>query len=174
MSDGPYRHVLDVGCGTGTFLSSLAIRFASARLVGIDLSRPMLDMARAKLPSTATLCRARAEALPFDDGRFDLVASLSALHDFDDSAQAAQEIHRVLQPAGTVLMTDWCGDFVTSKVRGYLARLRRGAGFAVLDSRRCRDLLERAGFCDVRVERYRIDRFWGLMTASGRKPGRVG
>lgn len=168
----PYRHVLDVGCGTGAFLTALAARLPRARLVGVDLSLPMLAAARAKRIANAVLCRARAEALPLAGGRFDLAVSLSAFHDFDDLELAMREIRRVLRPGGAILVTDWCGDYLASRLLGRLATLRRGGGFTVPDTAHWHSLLERAGFCDIRLERYRTGGFWGLMTAGALKPGR--
>lgn len=167
-----YARVLDVGCGTGTFLASLGARLPSAQLVGIDLSRHMLDVARAKVPAFVALSQARAERLPFDSERFDLLVSLSAFHYFSGDLQdVTGELYRVLRPGGVLLLTDWCRDFLSCRSFAFFAHLRRGADFTVLGAERCRLLLERAGFSEVGVERYRIDWFWGLMTARAEKPG---
>lgn len=165
-----YERVLDVGCGTGTFLMSLAARLPSAQLVGIDLSRHMLDVARARVPAAVALGRARAERLPFDSERFDLLVSLSAFHYFDELQGVTREFYRVLRPGGVLLLTDWCRDFLSCRLFARLARLRRGGEFTVVGARRCRLLLEQTGFSVVGVERYRVDWFWGLMTARAEKP----
>lgn len=173
LPDGAWHDVLDVGCGTGALLTAMAARFPEARLLGVDLSSAMLTAARVKLPSTAILCRGRAEALPFEAERFDLAVSSSAFHDFDDLGAAMRELCRVLRPGGAVFVTDWCADFLTTKLFARLAKLRRGADFSVPDSRRWRVLLDSAGFRDVVLERYRAGRLWGLMSAVAVKGGRA-
>lgn len=173
LPDRAWRDVLDVGCGTGALLTAMAARLPGARLIGVDLSPAMLTAARAKLPCTTMLIRGRAEALPLEAGRFDLAVSSSAFHDFDDLEAAMRELYRVLRPGGAVLVTDWCADFLTSKLLARLAKLRRGADFSVPDSRRWRALLESSGFDDVRLERYRAGRLWGLISAVAVKRGRA-
>lgn len=88
---GPLR-VLDVATGTGLSAEGLAPR--AARLVGVDLAAAMLR--RAPLPHRAL---ARAEALPFRAGAFDLLTCAQAFHWMDHPA-ALREFHRVLAPGG--------------------------------------------------------------------------
>jgi SAM-dependent methyltransferase len=96
--------VLDVGCGTGTFLRSLpAHRFER---IGVDVSDAMLDRARAH---GLEVHRATAGDLPFDDGSFDLATTFAVLHHLIDPAlvrAAVQEMCRVLKPGGAALVWD--------------------------------------------------------------------
>jgi SAM-dependent methyltransferase len=76
-------------------------------VTGIDISPVVVDAARARYP------RMKAETadvrqLPFADGEFDAVVSNSTLDHFpshDDIAAALVELHRVLRPGGTLLVT---------------------------------------------------------------------
>lgn len=88
---GPLR-VLDVAAGTG--LSAEGLRGRAALLAGVDIARPMLRAA--PLPHRAL---ARAEALPFRGGAFDLLACAQAFHWLEPLA-ALREFHRVLRPGG--------------------------------------------------------------------------
>lgn len=83
---------LDVASGTGMSAAGLADR--AARLVAVDIARPMLQASR--VPARAL---ARAEQLPFRDARFDLVTCAQAFHWFD-APRAYAEMHRVLRPEG--------------------------------------------------------------------------
>ena len=165
--------ILDVGCGTGTLLAAIAERGPGARLTGIDLSPAMLAVARTKLGGRASLVAGEAGRLPFTDRRFDLVLSSSALHYWPDPAAGLAEIARVLEPGGRAVITDWCDDYLACRIVDFLLRVLEPAHHRTYGTKACRRLLREAGFGEVRVERYRIGRLWGLMTATGiREVGR--
>ena len=91
--------VLEYGCGTGGHAFQLAER--GAFVTGIDISDVAVERARQQAGGSPGLRFevADAEALPFDDGTFDLVCGTSILHHLDLS-KAIQEIRRVLKPGG--------------------------------------------------------------------------
>jgi SAM-dependent methyltransferase len=104
------RDVLELAAGTG--ISTVALRNAlpkSTRIVATDLNTPMLEIARAKLPSTANVDfrEADATALPFEDGSFDLVVIQFGVMFFPDRPAAYAEARRVLRPSGTLLFNAW-------------------------------------------------------------------
>jgi ubiquinone/menaquinone biosynthesis C-methylase UbiE len=96
------RRVLDVGCGTGRLSIALAER-AGARVWGVDSSREMLAVARAKAPRTVAFKAAPAEALPFKDGWFERVAMWLVVHLVDRPAAFA-EARRVLADDGALVV----------------------------------------------------------------------
>lgn len=87
--------VLDLGCGDGALLARLG-----PRAIGVDLSRPELALARAR--ATAVV-EARAQALPFARGAFDIVACHLAWMLFEHPERVVGELARVLAPGGSVL-----------------------------------------------------------------------
>lgn len=89
---------LDAGCGSGRYLRELSARGATA--IGVDVSRAMIDRARAITPRIA---RADLRALPFDAMSIDIVVCALALGDIDDLELALSEFARVLRPAGRVI-----------------------------------------------------------------------
>ncbi len=100
---GPSR-ILDIGCGTGELLGSLARQWPDAELTGIDLSPDMLAKARAKRFTRAvTWVEGSVYELPFDDGAFDLVTNTVSSHFYVEGERAFREIGRVLAPGGTLL-----------------------------------------------------------------------
>ena len=100
--DGHVTDVLDLGTGTGSGAAIVLRRFPDARVVGVDLSKEMLERARANVPG-AEFRRADASSLPFPDGSFDLVAHANMIPFFD-------EVARVLRPGGTALFAFSIGD----------------------------------------------------------------
>lgn len=104
---------LDIGCGTGTLAIAAKKRVGSAGAVfGIDASPAMVARAMrksAKADIDVTFTNAVVEALPFPDGRFDVVLSTLMLHHLPRHArrQCTAEIRRVLKPGGRLLIVDF-------------------------------------------------------------------
>lgn len=88
---GPVRDVLDVYCGTRPYEDLLP---AGARCVGLDID-----------DRYGTADVVTNEFLPFPDASFDLVLSTEAFHYVSDPAAGVAEIHRILRPGGTALIT---------------------------------------------------------------------
>ena len=114
---GRGEDVLDVACGTG----NAAIRAAQAggRVVGVDLT-PELFVPGAKAAAEAGVTvewvEGDAEALPFDDARFDVVLSTFGCMFAPRHRVAAAELARVLRPGGRLGVCSWTpegiqGDF---------------------------------------------------------------
>lgn len=96
----PGTRVLDVGCGTGTWLR--AAQMHGADVVGLDLSDAMLAATRGAVPD-APLVRSAAKRLPFTAGSFDVVLALWMLYHVEDKASALREFKRVITPDGCVI-----------------------------------------------------------------------
>jgi demethylmenaquinone methyltransferase/2-methoxy-6-polyprenyl-1,4-benzoquinol methylase len=101
----PGSRVLDVATGTGGV--ALALRAATgADVVGVDLTKRMLDEARAKMARLderhVHLVQGRAESLPFHDASFDAVTFTYLLRYVDDPASTLAELARVLRPGGAM------------------------------------------------------------------------
>lgn len=89
------RSLLDVACGTGIVARTVSDRpDPPVRVVGLDANPAMLAVAARQRPEL-TWCEGSAEALPFGDGEFDVVACQAALMFFTDRAAALREMGRV-------------------------------------------------------------------------------
>ena len=93
------RPVLDVGCGTGRWMSEAVA--VGRHAVGLDPSPAMLAVARERVPG-AGVVRGRAESLPFPSGRFGAVLCVYVIHHLDDPARFVGEGARVLGDGGTL------------------------------------------------------------------------
>jgi len=101
--------LLDIGTGTGRLLELLADR--TQRALGVDASRDMLALARARLSERGladrcTVRQADMYRLPLADRSFDAVTLQMVLHYAEDPAAALTEAARVLKPGGTLLVAD--------------------------------------------------------------------
>ncbi len=100
---------LDIGTGTGRLLELVAPR--AERAFGVDASRDMLALARARFAEhgVADRCAVRQAdmyRLPLPDGAFDVVALQMVLHYAEDPAAALAEAARVLRPDGLLVIVD--------------------------------------------------------------------
>jgi demethylmenaquinone methyltransferase / 2-methoxy-6-polyprenyl-1,4-benzoquinol methylase len=106
---GPRTRALDLACGTGDIAYALSDR--GTRIVGLDITPRMIQLARAKHRDAA---RVNPEflvgdmmALPFRDSTFDVVTTGYGIRNVPQIAAALAEIHRVLRPGGVLLSLDF-------------------------------------------------------------------
>jgi L-threonylcarbamoyladenylate synthase len=102
------RVILELGTGTGETAARLLHRHGDASLVGIDVSEPMLDVARSRLPAgRAALQEGRLQD-PLPPGSFDLVASALCVHHLngDEKADLFRRVAAVLAPDGRFVLGD--------------------------------------------------------------------
>jgi ubiquinone/menaquinone biosynthesis C-methylase UbiE len=102
------ERVLDVGTGGGH--AAFALAPYVAEVVALDLTRPMLDVAREEAGkrrlSNISYLEGNAQALPCEDGSFDVVVCRKAAHHFLRVQQVVQEWMRVLKPGGRLVLVD--------------------------------------------------------------------
>jgi SAM-dependent methyltransferase len=96
--------LLDVGCGAGGAL--MVGRELGAEVSGLETSRELVELARARLPG-AEIEVGKLEELPFADGSFDVVTGFNSFPLAADVVQALREARRVTRPLGTVAMLVW-------------------------------------------------------------------
>lgn len=158
--------VLDVASGPGTVARIAAARVGvGGCVVGTDIARPMLDIARAKsaLPGSAPITYVESPAAPLgvESGRFDKVLCQQGLQFFPDRLAAVQEMRRALKPGGIAAIAVWHEIarnpiFLVYRdalhvVLGAEAAALMGAPFSWSDDVALADTMTTAGFADVRV-----------------------
>ncbi len=169
----PGSAVLDIGCGPGHTLNLLASNFG-LRATGLDPSAAMLGKAAEKAP-TADLLQGSATAIPGDNRCFDGIVCECVLSLTGDIQTSLREMHRVLRPGGTLILTDiYCK---RSELQPDLPDLRscissalpletitdgvKGAGFSMVLMRERSDLLKQlAG--QIIFSYGSLEKFWQL------------
>ncbi len=161
--------VLDIGCGTGMLLAELQAGNVPLHLYGVDISAGMLEQARLRLGQEVNLSHGSSEQLPFADAIFDCVTTVSSFHYWQNPERGLSEIHRVLKPNGTLVMTDWSRDFATCRLYQTWSRIGGKANFTIFSSHELVRLLTRAGFAVEKTEKFKINIFWGMMCIVAKK-----
>jgi len=137
---------LDVACGTGLFTRPIAKKMH--RVYGIDISMGMLekatDYAREKGTRNIRFARGMAEKLPFPDDLFDGVTCCGSLHAFADTAEALNEMARVMKRGARLAVMTFVKRrlFRFKRVRAYSA----AHGVHIFDTEELDNYLSQTGF----------------------------
>ena len=102
--------ILDVACGTGDVSLSLRQKAPAARIIGLDFSQAMLDLAAVKIENEQAdieLVAASAEELPFPDTDFNLLTIAFGIRNVVDKKKALGEFYRVLKPQGRLAVLEF-------------------------------------------------------------------
>ena len=118
------KKVLDVGCGDGTF--ALQAADLGAEVHAVDASSRNIIAARhnATMRGRHVACQAaKAQALPFSNGAFDVVVAVTVLCFMADAESALHEMARVIRPGGRLVIGElgrWSLWAMQRRLRGYL------------------------------------------------------
>ncbi|ANB09461.1 methyltransferase type 11 [Streptomyces ambofaciens] len=173
----PGDRVLDVGCGAGATTRIAARLAAPGQVVGVDISTPLLERARAStaaegIANAAYEC-ADAQTRPFPAGGYDVVLSRGGVMFFADHAAAFRNLARALRPGGRLAFV--CPrppgpHSEEGRVLGLFGRLvdaepgpdqvaARTAMASLMDPDRIREVL--AGYEEVAVVPVTVEAVWG-------------
>jgi ubiquinone/menaquinone biosynthesis C-methylase UbiE len=178
LPGGEPLDVIDMGCGTGNLLFEAARRWPSARLVGLDASEGMLEVARrqaAGLPDSARtrikFVAADAAAAPAPDASFDLVMTGFMIQQVTDRATAMAELFRICRPGGRVAIVGWLTEAVPFGPEAALEEALAEVGVVrpaprdvksghFRTVRQAADELRRAGFRQVSARSGQLEHAW--------------
>jgi len=117
--------VLDVACGTGD-LTQLFAHTGAAKVVGVDFTPAMLEVARRKLGRESGVVRSKvsyeegdAQSLRFEDANFDVVSIAFGIRNVAEPARALAEFARVLRPGGRLVILEFEGRPANPVVRWF-------------------------------------------------------
>jgi SAM-dependent methyltransferase len=161
---------LDVGCGGGSQSRELAARLgANASVMGVDISAPLLEVARSHSASTSTdhaaldFVQADAASYAFEPNSFDLVFSRFGVMFFEDPVTAFSNIHSALQADARLAFCCWQGlqknDWVLQPLQAAFQCIpappkpdpHAPGPFAFADPDRVRAILSASGFVDIEL-----------------------
>ena len=95
-------NLLELGCGEGRGVELLAPKAAS--YLGIDKIKPIIDSLKARFPDYKFL-DGTFPPFPFEDNQFDTIVTFQVIEHIKEDDEFIREIHRVLKPGGTALVT---------------------------------------------------------------------
>jgi SAM-dependent methyltransferase len=161
------RRVLDVGCGTGSTTLAVARQLgAPGTCVGIDLSEPMIALARSRAEVVSSPPRficADAETHAFELASFDMIVSRFGVMFFADPVRAFANLRRAGKPGAALEAIAWRSaadnPFMTTAERAaapYLPEMpaRRPdepGQFAFADAQRVYSILEQSGWSAIDI-----------------------
>jgi SAM-dependent methyltransferase len=161
------EHVLDVGCGGGVTSAAFAEAVGPAgHVTGADVSAVILDVAKQRYGARGNLEFALGDcaALPFAPARFDLLASRFGVMFFPEPGEAFAHLRKAVKPGGRLAFLAWraldMNPWMGVPVQAAFSVLPRPepppphapGPFAFADGARLQDLLEGAGWREVRLE----------------------
>jgi SAM-dependent methyltransferase len=164
---GDGTRVLDIGCGTGQTTRDAARRAPGGWALGVDLSSPMLELARRLAAEegvdNARFLQADAQVHAFAPGGADVAVSRAGSMFFGDPVAAFANIAAALRPGGRLVLLTWQPVDRNEWLPAFAGALAAGrplpvppsgvpGPFALGDPERVRSLLGAAGFADVRCE----------------------
>ncbi len=150
------QRLLDVGFGGGVGIDAMLDIGRDLSITGIDFSDEMVTQQRARFGTqiaagTVRLERGDVAALPFADASFARVLSSNTVYFWPDPVAALQEIHRVLEPGGRLVL-----GCATKESLDRFAPARHG--FTIRSAQDVRVLLEEAGYVGIELSRPRGER----------------
>ncbi|OXJ08547.1 class I SAM-dependent methyltransferase [Burkholderia sp. AU6039] len=160
------ERVLDIGCGAGASSLALAARVgAGGKVLGVDISEPLIGRARAlarpDTPARFQVADASSAELP--EGAFDILFSRFGVMFFDDPTAAFAHMRRALRPGGRVAFVCWRGAAENDWVRLPMGTLKgivpssalpspeAPGPFSFGDRGRVARILTAAGFTDIAI-----------------------
>jgi ubiquinone/menaquinone biosynthesis C-methylase UbiE len=146
------ERVLDVGCGAGAL--AFAVSPGAREVVAIDSDAAMVEIARTHAPSNVRVELGDGERLPFEDGEFDVAATLRTLHHTPHPGRLVTELVRVTKPGGMLLVVDQLAPVDENEARALneFERARDASTSRVLPEHELRELFAQLGLTVARAE----------------------
>jgi len=153
----PGEDVLDLGCGAGREVIEAALRVAPGGIAyGLDMTDEMLSIAlenrRRTGRTNAVFLRGTIENIPLPNSSVDVIISNCVINLSKDKARVMNEMFRVLRPGGRLAISDTVTDREVPSQAKEDANMWCACMSGALRSEEYRQLLEEAGFSDVKVD----------------------
>jgi ubiquinone/menaquinone biosynthesis C-methylase UbiE len=104
----PESRVLDVGCGSGFAVRTLAYLLPQGKACGIDISQGMVEQAQRRIPPELAerieIRQASSASIPYPEGFFTHLICTNSFHHYPDPVGVLREMQRVLEPGGQIVI----------------------------------------------------------------------
>ncbi len=172
----PGDHVLDVGCGTGQTSLDAARAATAGAVLGVDLSGPMLDVARQRAAdaglANVDFLQADAQVHPFEAASFDVVLGRTSAMFFGDHEAAFGNLARATKQGGRLVLLVWQGFADNEWIQCILGAMAAGRDlqppppgapgpFSLSGPDRVRNLLTGAGYTEPQLHDVRVPMYFG-------------
>jgi len=154
--------LVDLGTGPGILSIELHRLLPQAKIIGVDLSSDMLEIARRNADeagmSNYETRLGRAEEIPIESDCVNLVVTQSSFHEWEDQRKGLSEIFRILKPGGSLILKDYNRAWLSGWRRSLLKFLLTMVGESYEDHvgmfkftfDQAADLLREAGFDEIK------------------------
>ena len=154
--------IVDLGTGPGILSIELHKLVPQAKIIGVNLSSEMLEIARGNADeagmSNYETRLGRAEEIPIESNSVNLVVTQSSFHEWEDPQKGLSEIFRILKPGGSLILKDYNRDWLSKWKRSLFKFFITMIGESYEDHMgmfkftfdEVADLLREAGFDEVK------------------------
>ena len=179
------EHVLDVACGTGHAALALSAVVPRGRVTAVDFSAGMLDQARKKAASrnrgNIEFLERDMTALGFPGDFFDAVVCAFGIFFIEDMEKQLAHMTSVVKPGGTVMITNFRENYfhplkelMAGRLQALGVQMPPQTWRRIANEAACRDLFEKAGLADIRVETKNVgyyletaEQWWDIVWNAG-------
>jgi ubiquinone/menaquinone biosynthesis C-methylase UbiE len=160
--------IVDLGTGPGILSIELHKLVPQAKIIGVDLSSDMLEIARKNADeagmSDYETRLGKAEEIPIESNSVNLVVTQSSFHEWHDQRKGLSEMLRILKPGGSLILKDYNRAWLSAWRRGLLKFLLTMVGESYEDHvgmfkftfDEVADLLKEAGFDEIKGKASRL------------------
>lgn len=154
-------NLLDMGCGTGGALFTVAEAYPNAFLNGIDISPEMLNIAQTRLSniSDVTLINDNLETIDIQDSKYDVVINFFVLHHILDQERFLKNLIKGTKTGGDIFIADYAIDTIPMLMGEIFWRLFLPSHYKAYSSKQLKKMLENHSDIDI-VEFIKISPNW--------------
>ena len=164
-------NILDIGCGTGSDVIEIANRLhGTGRVIGMDLSDKMIDLARKKASGYINVEFVVGNALSINYHEyFDYVFTTNAFHHFEKKEEIFKKVYQSLKVEGIFLLQDFSSDYPVMRIIDFLGRIGEKAHAGFGTSKELMNLYQSANYRNIWVETFKLNWYKGIMIGHGNK-----